>query len=228
MVNELLAFLTDNYFMIIYGVALILSVYKYKYYYDSALKTFPIIIGYVLLTEILGFLIAESNEIQLVFEEGYANHNHLIYNILDIILFLYFIRVFRKSISNLRSKQLILYGTIGFLLISICNAFFQDFRLHPQLATMGFGAILLIFCALTYYMEIKEKPKRFSNYNRLLRHIVVGILLFYPFYPVIISVGYFNPGLFLDLDLRTLLFTLILIMYSSFIIGFLSLRKIRL
>ncbi len=227
MLKEIYEFLSGNYYMVFYAAALILSVYKYKYYYDSPLKTFPIIIAYILLTEVLGAMIAHSEEIQIVFKKGHDDYKHLIYSILDVILFLYFFRLFKKSIPDAKSQKYITYGIVSFIIISAANLFVQDFGLHPQLASMLFGSSLLAYCSITFFKKVKRKMKRFSNYNRLLRHLAIGVIIFYPFYPIIISIAYFKPQLFIDLNLKSILFLLIIAMYTSISIGFISMRRIR-
>ena len=64
-----LEFLRDNLSLILYGVALALSVFRYGKYFDSILKYFPILIGYTLLTEILGMLIKRKEEFVIIFSQ---------------------------------------------------------------------------------------------------------------------------------------------------------------
>ncbi|MFS4467173.1 hypothetical protein [Maribacter sp. 2210JD10-5] len=225
--NEIAEFLMGNCYVIIYGIALILSVLKYRYYFDTPLKTLPIIIGYVLLTEILGFLIRDFEDIQVVFENGYSHYNHLIYNILDTIFFLYFFIIYKKSITEKRTKNIIRKGILVIIVIALLNPFFEEFILFPQLGVIIFGSILLVFCSLSYLKEVMSKPIKYSNYHKLMKCISLGLLLFYPFYPFIIGIGQYNEDLYWKLHLREVLLVLIIIMYALFSIGFIKLKKIQ-
>lgn len=226
MVKELILFLRDNYFMLVYGLAFILSVIKYKYFFDTHLKALPILIAYVLLTEFLGYLIKDFEEIQIVYEKGFSHYNHFIYNLLDIVFFLYFFRIYKKSISDKNHKKLIGYGVITFLIVTAINPFFQNFMLYPQLAAITLGSVLLIASTLFYFKETGLKQSQFSNYNLLLWWISLGILIFYPFYPIIMSIGQINEMLFFNLHLRSILLCLIIAMYSCFLIGLIKLKKV--
>ena len=74
-------FLKENYFLALYAIALILSIIRYKGYFDSLLKYLPMIIAYTLISEILGLVIREYDDIQIVYLEGYSFYNILIFNI---------------------------------------------------------------------------------------------------------------------------------------------------
>lgn len=212
--------------MFIYGLALILSFVKYKYYYETRLKALPIIIGYVLLTEVLGYIISEYEEIQIVYEEGLHYYNHFIYNILDIVLFIYFFWIFQRSISADVYKNFIIYGVILFLIATLLNPFFQDFTLYPQLGSIGVGSILLITCSVLYLLQLVANQSKLSNYNLLLKWISIGIILLYPFYPAILYIGQVNEVIFFELNLRSVLGFLIVLMYSCISIGLIKLKKV--
>ncbi len=225
MIDKILEFIADNYFMFIYGLALILSFVKYKYYYATHLKALPIIIGYVLLTEILGYLIWEYEDIQIVYAEGQHYYNNLIYNILDIIFFLYFFWIYERSFSNDNFKKLIGYGAIVFLIVTLINPFFQSFVLYTQLASVAIGSLIICTCSFIYLIQTKIDHSKFSNFNYLLWWISIGFILFYPFYPIILFIGEFNEKLFFELHLKSVLVFLIALLYGSICIGFLKLGK---
>lgn len=212
--------------MLAYAVVFTLSLIKYQYYYETSLKAFPILLAYIFLTEIFGVLIRDINEIQIVFENTYQNHNHLIFNILDIVFFLYFFYIYWKSTSNPKLKKYIKWGTFLFCTASIVNPFFEPFILKPQLLVIITGSGALVLFAFLYLKEHRNIPAAFSNYRKLLRWISIGLVCFYTFYPAIISVGQLNEDLYNTLHLRKLLLFLIVVLYSCFIIGFLRLSKI--
>ncbi len=224
--TELSLLLKKNAFMLVYAIVLALSLIKYRYYYDTKLKALPILLAYILLTEIFGGLIRDISEIQIVFEAEYQNHNHLIFNILDIVFFLYFFRIYSTSTTNRKLKKYIKLGTFLFCLGSIVNPFFNSFILEPQLlATLSGSAALAIF-AYIYLKETKNMYVSFSNYHKLLKSISIGLLIFYPFYPIILIIGQLNEVLYETLYLRIFLYLLIIVLYGFFIYGFTRLGNI--
>jgi len=222
MIKELILFVQENGFILIYVVVLTLSLIKYKYYYETRLKALPILLAYILLTEIFGGLIRNIDEIQIVFEKEYQNYNHLIFNMLDIVFFLYFFRIYHTSTTNPELKKYIKWGTILFSLMSVINPFFANFILKPQLLATSIGSVALVFFSYMYLKETKKMRLSFSNYHKLLRWISNGLLTFYPFYPVILTIGQLNEELYGVLHLRKLLLLLIIVLYGCFIIGFTS------
>ncbi len=211
--------------MLVYGVALTLSLIKYKYYYETKLKALPILLGYVFLTEILGVLIRDFEEIQIIFEKGYQNYNHMVFNILDIVFFLYFYWMYRNSTTNPKLKLYTKLGCILFCLASILNPFFENFILYPQLGAILTGSVALTIFAYMYLKETKDKPLAFSNYHKLVRWISIGFLIFYPAYPFIIGIGQLDVDLYKTLYLGELLLVLIVALYSCIIIGFVWIGK---
>ena len=218
--------LFDNYFMALYAIALLLAIVRYKRYFDSLLKYLPILIAYTLISEILGLVIREYDDIQIVYLEGYSYYNMLIFNIFDIIFFLYFFHVYRNAISSFKFKNWIKYGAILFIVCSIINPFFQDFLLYPQMMASTIGSIVLIFSILLYFLD-KKDITNVPNRQNLLFWISWGLLLFYIFYPFILLLGYFDYELYKQFHIQKVHHILIAVMYSCFILGFILMRRIR-
>ena len=226
MAPDIFIFLKENYFLVFYALAFVLSLLRYRRYYDSLLKYFPIIIAYTLISEVLGYFIRVNDNLQLVYLEGYSFYNQLIFNIFDIVFFLYFFYVFRNALANLRFKNWIKYGAVLFIISSIINPFFQDFLIYPQMIASTVGSVVLIFSILLYLFGKKSLAK-VSNHQNLLFWISLGLLLFYSFYPFILLIGYFDYELYKKLHIRIIQHVLIALMYSCFILGFILMRRIR-
>jgi len=216
--------LKSNYFLVLYAVALVLSLYKYKYYFESILKYFPIIIAYTLFSEILGLLIRDFEGFQIVFEEGYSYYNQLIFNIFDIIFFLYFFFVFRKVSDSSVAKKVINRCILVFVLVSLINPFLQGFKTVPQIGLIIYGSLILVFCTINYFIERKKGMKKDKRPN-LLFWISIGLLLFYSFYPIIMTILVVDLELYLQLKIHEFLKVLITIMYGFFIVGFIRVKK---
>lgn len=216
----------NNFSLILYGVALILSLFRYRKFFDSLLKYFPIIIGYTLFTEVLGMLINRNEDFAVVFSEGYSYYNSLIFNIFDILFYLYFFYVYWHVLQNKKYKKWIKNGSIIFVIVSLINPFFQDFYLTPQICSMIAGSTILTFSAILYLNQLKnQKLKRSFN---LLFWISVGILSLYPFLPVIFSIILFlDDYWYHTLHINSIHQFLICLMYTCFIIGFLKMRRFK-
>lgn len=220
----MLEVLQNQYFILFYGIALFYSIIKYKYYFDSILRYFPILIGYTLLTELLGLIIREFDSFQLVYIEGYSYYNQLIFNIFDIIFFLYFFFVFRKALHNSNTKRAIFISTFIYLLVAIINPFLQDILMFPQIWAIIIGSIILVFCCVNYLVEVKKAIQDNKRIN-LLFWICIGLLVFNIAYPIIMSIGVLNYELYEQLQLHIFLRALIATMYGFFIIGFVKTKK---
>ncbi len=225
MSHEILNFLKYDGFILLYGVTLLFSIVRYRRYFDSVLKYFPIIIGYTFLTELLGYLIRENENFQIVYLEDYSVSNSIFYNIFDIILFLYFFYIFWYISTRSKHKILIKYGAIIFIVISILNPFIQDFIVFPQIYALTIGSFVLVACTIMYLQELHSKSKRIPNRKNLLFWISLGLMSFYSFYPALMIIGVYYRNY--AQSIRPLHYGLIILMYLCFIIGFAMMRPLR-
>lgn len=224
-----IAFLSQYLYHILYALTLVVAVVKYPRYYDSVLKYFPILIAYTLLTEILGWYIFNYDDFQIVYEQQiheYEINNALIYNIFDIVFYLYFFLLYRRVLTKPKHKSFIRYGTVVFIAISIINAFFKDFLLYPQIYAILVGSLVLVGCVFLYLRECAHSDDGASKYNNLLFWISVGLLSFYPFYPILMIVGVNLNELYVQ-TFQLIHRLLISIMYVCFIIGFLRMYRFK-
>lgn len=216
----MLEFLKDYYYIPIYGIALIISIVRYRWYFDGVLKYFPMIIAYTLLSEILGYLILNYEDFQIIYNYKYPFANNFIFNIFDIVFFLYFYKVFWRAIDNQKSKTLIKYGAVLFVIASIINPFFQNILLFAQVYAIAVGSLVLIICSLFYLKQVHT-----GNKNILLTWVSIGLLIFYTFYPIIMLSGGMNYDFYVKFHLNQVLKIIIVGMYLCFIIGFIQLRR---
>lgn len=222
----MLEFVKGNYCIVAYGIALILALAKYRFYYESTLRYFPVIIGYTLLSEILGYLVSKYEDIQIVYLDkfSYSYYNHLIFNIFDIVFFLYFFYIYWKVIDVPKYKRFIEYGTILFIGSSLINPFFQNILILPQLMAITMGSVALIVCIVLYFKTLSKKPDSNLEFDNLLSWVGIGLLAFYPFYPIIMFLG-FHYELYVKYHVRLLQHIAIALMYGFFIIGFIRTQR---
>ncbi len=210
--------------MVLYPITLVIALYRYRLYYDGLLRYFPILIAYTLLSEILGFMIREFEAFQIVDSVQYPYANNYVFNIYDIVSFLYFYFIFWNSVNKEEYKNLILYGAILYVMAVCINAVYQDAIIFPQVFASMIGSLLLVMSILLFLIEGSSNHLKEKN---LLIWISSGLLIFHLFFPPILFVGHFYIELYMRFHLKQVHLLLIVLMYACFIIGFLNLRAIK-
>lgn len=221
MSQSTLEFLKNNYYFLFYFAVLAIALIRYRRYFDSVLKYFPIFIAYTILTEALGFLIFNFEEFQINYSEEYSYSNNAIYNIYDLIFFFYFYSVFYKGIRARKFKNPIKYGAIAYLIATAINPFFENWIVFPQTYAAAVGSAVLIMSILLYFIDSKY---RLEKNNNLLIWIGIGLLIFNLFFPLIMLTALYNEEFYQEFHLKQVHHILIVVMYSCFIIGFLQMN----
>ena len=207
----------QNIHMALYIAVFVLSVYKYSIYKNTPLRLLPYILLFTLVTESLGLLI----------KEVFLGVNFIVYNIYYLLYFSFFFYVFMKTIEEKKFQRYIKIGAWLFLLfflrdLIITGIFNQSFTI-----TYIFGALTLIFCIILYYISILQSSLVLVIKNDLLFWVSVGLFLFYIGYlPIKIIRTWFlyNLGGFFEI-LVVIQYSLNLIMYMFFLLGFLWMKK---
>ncbi len=219
----ILDFLKTNYFVVVYGITWFISVFAYKKYFDTALKYFPIIIAYTFFSELLGGVIAENENFQLIFGYQYINHNAILYNIYHLCFFLFFFFVYYNVTTIPKKKKIIKYGAGIFILVNLVNTFFQNPFIESLLYAYISGVLFLIYITLSYFKEAFQKFN-FSLLKRsLLFWVSTGLLLFHSIYlplKIIRVVDYYYYAPFRQFHLM-----MIVVMYLLFCFGFIVSKR---
>lgn len=206
----------NNIFLALYVIVFVVAIYKYPLYKDTALKFFPLILLFTLITEFLGkFIVAV-----------YGPPNIIIYNIYYLLYFSFFFYIFMKSIEVERFKIYIKGGFGIFLLIYIRDLVGLNIVYKPFIFTYIAGAGILVFCILLYYISILQSRLVLVVKTDLLFWVSVGLFLFYIGYlPIkIIRTWFFKPDSFFEV-LLLIHYSLIVIMYLFFLTGLLWMKK---
>lgn len=85
MFEELFKYLTEHFYVPLYLITWVISIFRYRRYFDTPLKYLPMIIIYTFFTELLGVLIKYNNNFQFFSDGRYAWHNVIIYNVYQIV-----------------------------------------------------------------------------------------------------------------------------------------------
>ncbi len=179
------------------------------------------IIAYTLLSEILGYFIVKFESFQIIYLDKYPFANNLIFNIFDIIFFLYFYFVFWKAITHSTHRKIIEYGAALFVISCLINPFFQSVLILPQVYAIIVGSLLLITFSIFYIRQTIAAKKN----NCLMLWISIGLLIFYSFYPIIMATGIYYYDFYQRFHLNRLNHLLIAIMYVCFIIGLWKMKR---
>ncbi len=220
----MIEFLKNNYFIPIYGIALIIAIFRYRLYYESVLKYFPILIAYALLSEILGYFILNFENFQIIYSNKYYYSNSFIFNIYDVVFFLYFYFLYWRILTNSKYKDIIKYGVILYLISTIINPFFQNVFIFPQIYASTVGSSVLIISILFYFNQIKQHKE---NKNNLLVWLSIGLLIFNLFFPIVMLTGRYNYDFYQKFYFRQIHYFLIATMYTCFIIGFIKMKRMK-
>lgn len=219
MLENLTRFLWDQFFVLIYLLTWIVSVYRYRRYFDTPLKYLPMLIIYTFFTELLGYFIKFSSEFQFFSDERFARQNVIIYNVYQVVFFLFFFEVYRKITKNQLLKKWISYGSIISVLIYLVNAFFYN-PLHHQLTySHVIVSLMLIVVLAMYFKEKHAEESPYSQKHNLLFWVSVGLMVFYTLFPVILTLFKLKLNITVHIYLRPILLGSIVFMYSCFIIG---------
>lgn len=213
----------------IYGLTLLIAIWRYSKYYNTHLRYFPILVLYTLLNEVLGLIVKSNPEqFSLTTNKLYLDYNIIIYNIYNIVYFFFFLWLFRKSVTNkLHQKWILYYGIYMFLLLSIINPFFQDIFESSQLLTYSYGSIAIIITVFLYLNEINWNENKDVPQKNIMFWIGWGLVIFHTGYSLIKIYSHFkvpsNPETYIWI--RRFHISLVVAMYSCFIIGFVKMKK---
>ncbi|SNZ01827.1 hypothetical protein [Flagellimonas pacifica] len=221
MTQELIDLFKENYYIPLYLITWIVAVVRYRSYFDTALKYFPIFIIYTFFTELLGYFVKHSDEFQFFSDERYSWHNVIIYNIYSIVTFSFFYYVYWKVLKKEVHKKCLKYGMIISLTSYVISVFFQN-PFHNSLYYADLVAsITLVMAVVLYFKEKKIEESAFSLTRNLLFWTSLGLLVFYIFFPFIFIAAFDAPDIYYEYNLHQFLLILIAVMYALFIVGFL-------
>ncbi|MGX1929658.1 hypothetical protein [Flagellimonas sp. 2504JD4-2] len=221
MTQELLKFVEDHYYIPLYLLAWIIAVARYRRYYDTVLKYFPVFIIYTFLTELLGYFIKHTDEFQFFSDYRYSWHNVIIFNLYSVVTFCFFYYIYLNVLKVVKHKTRLKYGAIVAILGYLVSLLFQNpFHIGLYYADLLASMILLYGIGL-YFIEKRKENSYYSMKDNLLFWISLGLFVFHIFFPFIFVAAYDLPIFYYEYHLHDFLKILIVIMYTCFIMGFL-------
>ncbi len=202
--------------MALYAIVFVISLIKFPLYKNSYLKFLPLILLLTLVAETMGMYI----------NKVYGPPNIVIFNIYYFFYFSMFFYLFMKVIEEVKFKKYIKIGIGIFWVFYLRDLIFTDIFNESFTTSYIAGAGILIFSITLYYISILQSSLVFVIKNDLLFWISVGLFLFYIGYlPIkILRSWFYNFNSFFEI-LQLIQFSLIIIMYLCFLMGFLWMKK---
>ncbi|WP_147374122.1 hypothetical protein [Flagellimonas lutimaris] len=177
------------------------------------------LIIYTFFTEVLGYFIKYYNEFVFFSDGRYAWHNVIIYNIYQIVFFIFFFEVYRKVLQRQSLKKQIRYLSFVCVLSYIINAIVYN-PLHQQMTYAHIiGSVMMVYILIIYfrekYLEDTPYPLKFN----LMFWLGSGLMIFYTFFPIISIIYLLKLNIGIQIYFRPILLTSIALMYGLIIIG---------
>lgn len=182
----------------------------YKKYKNTNQKYFIYFLGFVLVVELLGYLIPQFFKIKSQF----------IYNIFTIVSFSFYLYWFNLI---LKRKRLINIGYILFTISIFFSIFFEDFFKGLWRISLTTGTVLVLFFSVLFYYDLLKRNEVFHYQKSQKFWIVTGLLVFYiAFLPIQLLQPYIKLG---SINYRIAITFLSIILYGIFTISFLCTKK---
>lgn len=191
--------------------AFILSLFYYKKYKRTPYKYITYLLAASFLTECLAYFFGLYLRI----------NNSVVYNVFTLFLFPFYFWFYRRIFKTKKYKKLMNF----FIVVFLGTYFWELFILKNNFLTYGFdyatiiGSILVMITLILYLIEIINNEKIIFNTSKyFILWFTIGSLLFYiGIIPILIVTAYLN---FREVY-AYIISVLNIVMYSSFIIGYL-------
>jgi len=217
--EEFSNFISNHYILPFYLLVWIAAMVRYRTYFDTPLKFYPIYLMYTFLTELLGYFIKFYDEFQVVSDNKYDWYNVIVYNIYSVISFSFFYYIYWYAVKQKKYKNWIKIGAAVSLSSYIISLFFQDpFYSNLYYADLV-ASMILLWSILLYFKEIRLEPYLYPIKHNLMFWTSLGLAIFHIIFPYLQIIGYEAPEIWIEYEFRSILKILILFMYGTFLIG---------
>ena len=207
-----------------YGIALVVAMITFKKFFDTPLRLFPLFLAYTFFNELLGYFILNFDDFSFFEEAAYSWHNVIIYNIYHVLLTSYLFWLYYKILRQGKHRRLLLALGLLTIMAYAVSLFFQD-PFHSNLYYADtFCSLALLILIGCHFSELSKYSKK-ANSRNLMVYIGAGFFLFNLYFPYYILNGYLNVDFFLKFQLRQVLWGVVTVMYTIFILGFLISKR---
>ena len=145
----------------------------------------------------------------------------IIYNIYQVVFFVYMFNVYRKILISKRLKKYIFY----FIIISSLGYITNAILINPLINQMTYahilGSVLMVLISLMYLREkLNEESGHLLKFN-LMFWVTIGLFAFYIPFPLILTFYKIKAVYGIWIFLKPILVTSIILMYGFIIFGLL-------
>ncbi|MTI22303.1 hypothetical protein E1176_14825 [Fulvivirga sp. RKSG066] len=156
------------------------------------------------------------------------SQNNFIYNVLTSVMYLYYLTLYYKEIKTKRYRKWVLAFIITFSAAITINFIFIQKLMTTSLFhsyTFALGGILLIAAIGLFLLETLNSEKVLYYKKYLLFWVSIGLVLYYAsIIPYAISLNFLPEFRFSETWIA-IIFTINLVMYTCFSIGFVVSKK---
>lgn len=191
----------------------------YRKYFDTELKYFPIFISYTIFTELLGYFIKFYDDFQFFSDSKFSSLNIIIYNLYQLIAYLFFYWVYFKAIKSPHLKKYVKYGVAITLLVYLVNMISNNPLYKGLYYAELIGSWTLLMCIVFYFKEKRNEQSTYPMKNNLLFWVSISTFIFYAITPYMWLIGSFNDKVWFTYSFQKILFVLITLMYLLYTIG---------
>ncbi|MBO0329164.1 hypothetical protein [[Muricauda] lutisoli] len=217
--EEFYTFISEQYILPFYLIVWIVAMARYRTYFDTPLKYYPMYLMYTFLTELLGYFIKYFDEFQIIDIEKYSWYNVIIFNIYSVISFLFFYYIYWRVVKNQTYRKWIKIGALTSIIGYVVSLFFQNPLYSNLYYADMLASFILLFNIWLYFKDKRSESSPYPSKHNLMFWMSLGLVIFYSIFPFLFWIGYEIPQIWIDYHLRSVLRILILFMYGTFLVG---------
>lgn len=150
----------------------------------------------------------------------FNSNNYALYNSYKIFVLLFLLNWYHTILKN---NVIVNYALIVYLISLFFSFYYESFFYNLQKINFLTGSLILVVCSFTYFIEILKSEILYSLRRSLPFWITIGNLLF--FIGVIPLILLFDKLRITYLSFNIVLAILNTILYTSYIIGFIWMKK---
>ena len=190
--------------------AFIAATLTWKKYKNSTQKNFIFFLGFVLIVEILGYIISQFFHMK-------SQRVYNVYTVVSFYFFLYWFNLILNKKLLIKIFVLVFSISIGFAIL------YENFLTELWRIPLTIGTILILICSGLFYYKLLNSDEIFYYQKSQKFWIVTGLLIFYiAFLPIQLFQPYLNIS---SLTYSISLTVLNILLYGFLTISFLCIKK---
>jgi len=203
------------------------TLYLQKYREDVSSRYFVYFLWFTVFVELFfGWLsiCVEKFDFFSPLNDTVFRQNDWIYNVYDIVSFIFFSYIFIRLYENVNFKKVSILTSSLFILFAIINAAFSN-EFYDGIVSLNFifGSILILFLVILYFFQLLMSDKILDFYKMMTFYISVGVLVYHlTTTPIFIYWKYFSNSFSPKfVEIRQIIITIAnIFVYTCYTLGF--------